>query len=311
MRLPLSLRLGATSLTLACLLGLASPANSAGCGERGVAVQVLGSGGPAPDVGRASSGYLVWVDGKARLMIDAGGGTFLRFAESGARIEDLSLIVLTHLHTDHAGELPNLLKGGFFGDREAPLAVAGPSGSRLFPGIKDYLRSLFDAKQGSFRYLAGFLDGSDGLFALRAHELPAAKGRRASLELPDGITLDSVGVEHGPVPALGLRVRVGGKRIAFSGDQNGDNPAFAELARGADLLIMTHAIPEAADPAAARLHARPSEIGALAERAGVGRLLLSHLMRRSLDHLDASLASIRARYPGPVEVAADLQCLPL
>ncbi|MEO1204683.1 MAG: MBL fold metallo-hydrolase, partial [Pseudomonadota bacterium] len=48
----------------------------------GVAVQVLGSGGPIADDDRASSGYLVWVDGKARAMIDAGNGSLLRFAEA-------------------------------------------------------------------------------------------------------------------------------------------------------------------------------------------------------------------------------------
>ena len=44
----------------------------AACGETGVALQVLGSGGPF-GVGRASAGYIVWVDGASRFMIDAGG----------------------------------------------------------------------------------------------------------------------------------------------------------------------------------------------------------------------------------------------
>jgi hypothetical protein len=53
----------------------------AACGETGVALQVLGSGGPF-GVGRASAGYLVWIDGESRFMVDAGGGTFARFHES-------------------------------------------------------------------------------------------------------------------------------------------------------------------------------------------------------------------------------------
>jgi len=42
-------------------------AGASTCTEHdGVAVQVLGSGGPIADDARASSGYLVWVDGRAR-----------------------------------------------------------------------------------------------------------------------------------------------------------------------------------------------------------------------------------------------------
>ena len=42
--------------------------------DDGVILQILGSGGPIADDGRASSGYLVWVDGESRVLIDAGGG---------------------------------------------------------------------------------------------------------------------------------------------------------------------------------------------------------------------------------------------
>ncbi len=44
------------------------------CGTNDVAVQVLGSGGPEMK-GRASSGYLIWQQGKARVLIDTGGGS--------------------------------------------------------------------------------------------------------------------------------------------------------------------------------------------------------------------------------------------
>ena len=62
---------------------------------QGVALQVLGSGGPIADDARASSAYLVWVDGKSRVLIDAGGGAFLRFGEAQANFSDLECILLT------------------------------------------------------------------------------------------------------------------------------------------------------------------------------------------------------------------------
>ena len=78
----------AVTLLLGFLLSL-SPQGIAGqvqCPSDGVAVQILGSGGPRAGTGRASASYLVWVDGRARVMVDAGGGSFVRFGESGARL---------------------------------------------------------------------------------------------------------------------------------------------------------------------------------------------------------------------------------
>ena len=58
---------------------------------------------------RASTGYLVWRDGRAAVMVDVAGGTFLRFGEAGARLDDLSVLAISHLHPDHVTDLPGLL----------------------------------------------------------------------------------------------------------------------------------------------------------------------------------------------------------
>jgi predicted dienelactone hydrolase len=88
-----------TRIPLLCLLGLyvssaiISGARAQNCGEKGVAVQVLGSGGPELEDKRASSSYLVWQDGQARVLIDAGGGSALRFGESGAKMSQLEVML--------------------------------------------------------------------------------------------------------------------------------------------------------------------------------------------------------------------------
>ena len=66
------------------------------CGANDFALQILGSGGPFGN-GRASAGYLLWIDGQSRIMIDAGGGTFAHFGEAGANIADLQLLAISHL----------------------------------------------------------------------------------------------------------------------------------------------------------------------------------------------------------------------
>jgi hypothetical protein len=65
-------------VTLVINLPLIPSGDAENCGGEGVAVQVLGSGGPELQAKRASSSYLVWQDGQARVLIDAGGGSGLR-----------------------------------------------------------------------------------------------------------------------------------------------------------------------------------------------------------------------------------------
>src|SRR5262245_34544279 len=86
-----------------------SDAFAQSCTSSPVAVQILGSGGPKANPFRSSSSYLLWVDGQARLLVDMGGGAHHRFGQARAKIEDLSLLAVSHLHPDHVSDLPALL----------------------------------------------------------------------------------------------------------------------------------------------------------------------------------------------------------
>ncbi len=82
----------------------------------GLSVMVLGSGAPvaANTGGRASSGYLVFVDGQPRAMIDAGGGVFKSLSMSGANIWQMKYFLLTHMHIDHQSDVPAIVKTTYF-----------------------------------------------------------------------------------------------------------------------------------------------------------------------------------------------------
>ena len=84
---------------------LSTHTNANLCKNDQVKLQVLGSGGPELDDGRNSSGYLIWYQDKARVLIDAGAGTSVEYGRSGAKFEDLDAILLTHLHVGHSADL--------------------------------------------------------------------------------------------------------------------------------------------------------------------------------------------------------------
>ena len=281
------------------------------CSKSGVAVHLLGSGGPIPDDARASSGTLIWVDGRARVLIDAGGGVFQRFGEAGAKLEDLDLIAVTHLHTDHVSDLPALLKGGYFSDRRRALPLAGPTGNERFPSISAFLALQFGKDTGAYRYLSWLLDDHASLFSLAVREVDASSRVPVPILAMDDLVVDAIGVHHGPVPTLAIRVTAKGKRIVVGADGSGRDDAFLAFAQSADVLVLPHAIPEGAGEGAGGLHVRPSELAQAAARTHPKRLVLNHHMQRSLKELDTTLAAVAKAWDGPVVVGTDLMCIPV
>ena len=154
--------------SLILLMAAASTVSSAAvCTGKGIELQVLGSGGPELVDARASSGYLVWVDGKAKIMVDAGGGIALRFRQAGAKMADLDMILLSHLHTDHAADIPALIKSGLFEERKRALPIYGPPGNEVMPSTVEFLEDLFDKKRGAYRYLKEMVSLEDQRGAYR------------------------------------------------------------------------------------------------------------------------------------------------
>jgi ribonuclease BN (tRNA processing enzyme) len=305
------------ALPRACCVALAlvcapSDALAAKCTGRGIELQVLGSGGPELQDKRASSSYLIWRDGKARVLVDSGGGSALRFGEAGAAMSDLDLVLFTHLHADHSADFAALVKSSYFEDRSRPLPVFGPPGNERFPATTEFLRDLFDAKHGAWRYLSEYLAGGADSYALQAHDVVPGAKEIKTVYRDSGIEAAAAQVIHGDVPALAWRVDIGGKRIAFSGDTNGDpgdgSGNLERLAENADLLVAHNAIPEGAVGPVRFLHMPPSVIGNIAAAGHVKALVLSHRMLRTLGQEDQTRAVVAARYHGPLTFADDLDC---
>jgi ribonuclease BN (tRNA processing enzyme) len=293
---------------LSCLIS--SPVYAQSCGEKGIAAQVLGSGGPELQDKRAMSSYLVWQNGQARVLVDTGGGSALRFGESGAQMSQLEVILFTHLHVDHSADFPALIKSSWFEDRKQALPIYGPPGNEYFPSTTEFVSDFF-SDRGAYRYLSELLvPGEEGSYKMQPHDVVAESTPLAVFRSGD-ISASAVKVIHGGVPALAWRVEAGGKSIVFSGDTNGDGEGLVRLAANADLFIAHNAVPEGATGIERRLHMPPSVIGQIAADAHVKNLVLSHRMLRTLGKEDQTLSAIKKRYSGPVKFANDLDCFPL
>lgn len=301
---------------LVCVLPLA---HARMCEDTGVQLQVLGSGGPELKGGRAASGYVIWIDGRSRVLVDVGGGTALRFGQANATVTDLDAILLTHLHADHTADLVALVKASSYEERRRSLPLYGPVGSRDMPSTVTFVRALFDSTRGAYRYLGDFLSPlRRDTYKLQPHDVRRAPNRIGPARehdrdiLPvfanERVRISATAVPHGTVPALAYRVEASGKAIVFSGDTSGESEALARLARSADLLLAHHAVTEAASEEERRRHMTPAVIGRLAQAATARQVVLAHRTSRTLGKEEETLQTIGLHYQGPVVFAEDLGC---
>ncbi|MEX2130715.1 MAG: MBL fold metallo-hydrolase [Pseudohongiellaceae bacterium] len=283
------------SVAIACSL---SPLAWSACAPTGVQLQILGSGGPGPAGGRASAGYLLWINGQSRIMVDAGSGTKDQFHQAGANLAELSLIALSHLHPDHAAELPAILWPA-----GANLAVSGPGAAGVFPAVDDFLDSLFGAG-GAFAILGDRVQ-------LTPVTLDTGSPAAQNVWSDAGIVVRARAVPHGDVPTLAYRFDFGDTSIAFTSDQTGSDASFPDFIRDVDFLVIHMAVAENVAGVGAQLHAKPSVWGQMATAAQAGHVVVSHISSVTAAALEADLAILRANYTGTVTVAEDLLCVGL
>jgi ribonuclease BN (tRNA processing enzyme) len=307
-------QMGKVFLAFAILIPMmyeVSPVQAQSCGSTGLAVQVLGSGGPEMQDKRASTSYLIWDHGTARVIVDAGGGSALRFGESGAQMSQADVVLFSHFHIDHSGDFPALVFSSWFEDRKRPLPVYGPPGNDFMPSTSEFVHDLFSEPHGAWRYLSDLVGpGAKGSYTLEPHDVAA--GSKPVLVFRDAdMVVHAVRVIHGGFPALAWRVEMGGKRIVFSGDTNGEGDGLTQLALDADLFVAHNAVQEGATGVERRLHMPPSVIGTIAANAHVKRLILSHRMLRTLGKENGTQSEIQRYFSGPIVFANDLDCFPV
>jgi ribonuclease BN (tRNA processing enzyme) len=268
---------------------------------------VLGSGVPVPDPARMGPAYAV-VYGDRTFLFDAGAGVMRRAAEAGLAIDGFTQVFLTHLHTDHTLGLPDVLFTTWVMGRRRPMPVTGP------PGTARLVAHLQAAWSEDVRVrTTGLERGQPGGERVTVHETEGGVAYDSA-----GVRIRAVRVPHGEWPvAFGYVIELPGRRLVLSGDTR----VSAELeaaARDADVLVhetypVVRLRPEDrpggdAWPAYMRsVHTSDEEVGALAQRAGVRLVVLSHVVWMGGTEAELEAGVRRGGYRGPVRVARDLE----
>ena len=205
----------------------------------GMRIILLGTGtGPPVNLIQYGASTLIEAGG-TRLLFDCGRGATMRLTEAGIPLSSVSRLFLTHLHSDHVMQIPDLLLTGWVvvRGRKTPLRGVGTSGYARHDGL---------TREG-----------------VRVRHPHAARYRREvrgrgitvrSQDIEPGVVFDERGVkvtaflvDHGPVePAFGYRVDYRGRSVVLSGDTR-VSENLIRVAAGVDVLIH-----EAVDPVASR-----------------------------------------------------------
>jgi len=233
---------------------------------------------------------LVFEAGGVAVLADCGGGALHRLHRLGVDPLALTHVAVTHVHVDHAYGLPSLVRQLMLLGRRAPLAVV------CRPEHVEPLHALL----ATFRVWE-----RPDAFALRLVPIDLAVGAHAFTT--GDLRVSTAPNAHGAMPNFAVRVDAGsGAAVVYSSDTQ-PSDSVVTLARGARTLIHEATFLERDRPVGhAAAHSSAAEAGQVASRAGVDRLILTHVGAAYHGDVEVLAAEARAHFSGEVRVAEEL-----
>lgn len=295
--------------TILAIFSFTAQANQ--CSNVSPNLLILGSGGAK----QAGGSFLVRDGNKARVLVNVGGGSALRFAESGAAISDLKAILFTNVQADSTAGLPALVQLSVNKHRETPLPVFGPGGHKNVPSTVTLVRALFEVTRGAYRHLGSVLTPlGKNKFKLQPRnveikfkkEIPLLEKNKTQMQMfsENKTRITTTPVTRDNIPALAWRIKIKNKTIVFAGKTSAKTDHLSILSKQADALVVP--VPRSKNNSISL-----ANIARLANQAGIKKLVLTH----RTDQLTATKKSITKQitqfYKGAIFLPNDLDCINL
>lgn len=270
-------------------------------------VVLLGTGTPNADPDTSGPAVAIVVN-DTPYVVDAGPGVVRRAAAAarkgvaGLQVSKLRRLFLTHLHSDHTAGYPDFILTPAVLDRDAPLEVFGPPGTRR---MTDHILKAY-SEDIDLR-INGLEPAKPRGYEVRARDV------RPGIIYRDGnVTVKAFAVSHGSWKhAYGYRFETPDKTIVISGDCT-FSESVIENCNGCDILI--HEVYSTAGFARrepewqkyhAAFHTSSKQLSALASKSRPGLIVLYHQLLWGATP-DQLLKEIGAGYSGRVVFGRDL-----
>ena len=265
----------------------------------GLKVMFCGTSGPLPVVGRAKPCTAIQAGGSIYL-VDIGPEATENMMLWRLPLATTKAVFITHLHSDHIGDLGEFNLQSWVAGRSAPLAVVGPAGvDKLAKGLNLAYENDHGFRKAHHEHGAFKFDLNAGLLQPKIVTIPKPDGTAPAWKDGD-LTVTAIRVHHDPIdPAFAYRFDYKGRSVVISGDTIKWAP-LAVAAKGADVLVheaqnnamtmqMSQGLAMLGNARMSSLmadtvtyHTQPVEAADLARAAGVKALVLSHLTQAGL-----------------------------
>jgi ribonuclease Z len=225
----------------------------------------------------------------------------------------LDKVFLSHLHSDHFGDMDALIVGGWLSGRYTPLHVYGPSGATPELGTKAAMESLLKAYAWDLKGRSGILPDAGG--KLIPHEFDYKKVNQVVYD-HNGVEITAWPAIHSLDGSVSYRVEWNGLSFVFGGDTR-PNKWFIEYAKGADFVIHECFLtPEGlaayndwgmrqATFVTSYIHTPPQGFGKVMSAVKPRMAVAYHSILMPEQH-QAMLEAVRETYDGPLTFATDL-----
>lgn len=276
-------------------------------------VTLTGTGVPHAAPGRAGAGVLVRYKDIA-LQFDAGRATVLRLIEAGVSPTNLTALFVTHYHSDHVVDLPDVVLTRWVQEnmhKAGPLPIVTPHGSAL-----RYVEKMMDAFDDDIHVRQEHTSNVDLRMNITSFA-PSPRPKEVWRSNDGDVIVEAVAVHHEPVmDAVAYRVTTPDGVVVISGDTRVCDEVF-ELARHADVLVhevcRTQALAESIKGTPFEqifdYHSDSVVLGEFAQRYNIKHVLLTHLIPSPRSEEDAAKFEgdlRRGGYNGLVTVGKDL-----
>lgn len=286
--------------------------NSEDLGPDEMRLIACGTGMPTARPSQAASCWLLELGNGDKFIFDIGTGSAERIAAMQIPYNFLDKVFLSHLHTDHFGDLDALFVGGALAGRQKPLRVWGPSGDTPERGTKYAIEHLRKA-------LTWDLDGRKGITDPRGYHIEANefdyKGMNQVVYQENGVTIRSFPAIHSLDGPVSFSLKWNGLKFVFGGDTY-PNKWYDEYAKDADLAIHECFVtvpdmitkfkftPQSALAVGTQIHTAPEAFGKVMSRIKP-RMAVAYHFFKDFDTTAGINDRIRTTYDGPLSFAED------
>lgn len=271
-----------------------------------------GSGLPAARLGQAATCFLVELDNGEKLLFDIGTGSMANIAALMIPYQYLDKVFLTHLHTDHWGDLDALWAGGWTAGRPKGLEVWGPSGHTPEMGTKYAVEHFLKANNWDRQTRSFKINPVCG--EIIVHEFDY-KGENIVVYEKDGVVIRSWPAIHTGDGPVSYSLEYKGIKCVFGGDTF-PNKWFLKYAKDADfvihecmptpeqMVVFYNQPPQLAWRASGGFHTSPPAFGKMMSMINPRHAVAYHFFNEEGTRYEI-YGEIRTTYDGPLSLATD------